>query len=64
VRTPVPVSQASALRFAVARVKFLGGTRALSAAGNGLAVSGERRGWVFGRVMSEVDDDRWTVRSP
>jgi hypothetical protein len=45
-------------------VKFLGGTRALSAAGNGLAVSGERRGWVFGRVMSEVDDDRWTVRSP
>jgi hypothetical protein len=44
VRTHVPVSQSTALCFAVAGVKFTGGTRALGAAGNGLAVSGERRG--------------------
>ena len=57
VRTHVPVSRFTALRFAVAGVKFTGGTRALGAAGYGLAMSGGRRGWVFGRVMGDVGDD-------
>jgi hypothetical protein len=57
VRTHVPVSRSTALRFAVVGVKFTSETRALGAAGYGLVVFGGRRSWVFGRVMGDVGDD-------